>query len=406
MTVKKPICLCLALFMLLLPSACNGQSENPDSKGKDKQDSETYQSHSGTGKTDDIFVQVPTDAEIQSMLENGEIKILWAVEEDTFSQSAAVSVYNTESVDGDTVWNALFSKEDLLSRQQLGGYSKMSITLDGGEYVGQLYDSGLIEFNNLSEFPSALSSAHLMGTLSNFTGMRYLLLLGLSDCVSGQVAVRLAEQSKIFYLPRSGYRDWCRFVLQRSCVSVLPLICIALLLSLWQSPDPAQNVVIAAAILALNMITLAGLQTLLILLFGGIAGFVPLILMQLLSLFVSCSLPGAWKLLLPGNWGMAIRSTWRNSTSFRSSDRPISTATAENIAAREIYSMRTRKKSGAHALLATSADFGAGPMTAGKWGTKRRMYFVGWLILKRTATGCSLWDFLICFAIMTLRNLW
>lgn len=152
----------------------------------------------------------------------------------------------------------------------------------------------------LSEDTSAWTSLLLM---------RYLLLLGLLDSVSGQVAVRLAGQSKIFYLPRSGYRDWCRSVLQHSCVSVLPLICIALLLSLWQSPDPAQNVMIAAAILALNMITLAGLQTLLILLFGGIAGFVPLILMQLLSLFASCRLPGAWKLLLPGNWGMAIRST-------------------------------------------------------------------------------------------------
>lgn len=139
--------------------------------------------------------------------------------------------------------------------------------------------------------------------------MRYLLLLGILDCVSGQVAVRLAGQSKIFYLPRSGYRNWCRSVLQRSCFPVLPIICIALLLSLWQSPDPAWNVVIAAAILALNIITLAGLQTLLILLFGGIAGFVPLILMQLLSLFFSYSFSEAWKLLLPGNWGMAIRST-------------------------------------------------------------------------------------------------
>lgn len=139
--------------------------------------------------------------------------------------------------------------------------------------------------------------------------MRYLLRLILLDCVSGQVAVRLAGKSKIFYLPRRGYQDWCRSVLRRSCFPVMPLIFIALLLSLWQSPDPAQNVVIAAAILALNMITLAGLQTLLILLFGGAAGFVPLILMQLLSLFASYSLPGAWKLLLPGNWGMAIRST-------------------------------------------------------------------------------------------------
>lgn len=139
--------------------------------------------------------------------------------------------------------------------------------------------------------------------------MRYLLLLGLLDCASGQVAVRLAGQSKIFYLPRDGYRNWCRSILQRSCLHVLSLIGIALLLSLWQSPDTTWDVVIAAAILALNAVALAGIQTLMILLFGSIAGFAPLILIQLLSLFASRYLPGAWKLLLPGNWGMAIRST-------------------------------------------------------------------------------------------------
>lgn len=139
--------------------------------------------------------------------------------------------------------------------------------------------------------------------------MRYLLLLGLLDCVSGQVAVRLAGQSKIFYLPRGGYRNWCRSILQRSCLPIIPLIGVAFLLSLWQSPDSTWNLVIAAIVLALNSITLAGVQTLMILLFGSIAGFVPLILIQLLSLFASHSFPGAWKLLFPGNWGMAIRST-------------------------------------------------------------------------------------------------
>lgn len=139
--------------------------------------------------------------------------------------------------------------------------------------------------------------------------MRYMLLLGLLDCVCGQAAIRLAGKSKTFYLPRSGYQKWCRSVLQRSCFPILPLICTALFLSLWQSPDPMPNVVIAAAILALNAVTLAGIQTLMILLFGGITGFVPLILIQLLSLFVSYRLPGAWKFVLPGNWGMVIRST-------------------------------------------------------------------------------------------------
>ena len=115
--------------------------------------------------------------------------------------------------------------------------------------------------------------------------MRYLLLLGLLDCASGQVAVRLAGQSKIFYLPRDGYRNWCRSILQRSCLHVLSLIGIALLLSLWQSPDTTWDVVIAAAILALNAVALAGIQTLMILLFGSIAGFGSLALRYCCSCF-------------------------------------------------------------------------------------------------------------------------
>ena len=142
------------------------------------------------------------------------------------------------------------------------------------------------------------------------TLLRYLLLLGLLDCASGQAAARMTGKSRVFYLPRFGYRKWCRFVLRHSCLATLPILAAALLLSLWRSTDTAWSVVIAAMLLGLNIITLTGAQTLLIALFDSAsAGFVPLILIQLLSVLASKYLPGPWKLLIPGNWGMAARST-------------------------------------------------------------------------------------------------
>lgn len=176
MTIKKPICLCLTLFMLLFLPACNSQPGNPN-LDESEQSSETHPSHSGVIASEDVSIQVPTEAEIQSMLENGEIKILWAVEEAASSQSADVSVYNVESVDGDAVWNTLFSQDDLISRQQFNGYSDMLITLDETEYTGRLYNTGLIEFSGLSESPTALSTENVMNALSGFTGM---------DCTLGE----------------------------------------------------------------------------------------------------------------------------------------------------------------------------------------------------------------------------
>lgn len=139
--------------------------------------------------------------------------------------------------------------------------------------------------------------------------MRYLFLLGVLDCASGQIVIRVISRSKPFYLPRSGYRDWCRLALKRSSIPVLLLIGIVLLLSLWRSADPVRYVLIATGVFALNIITLTCVQTLLILTFGPGFGFVPLMFIQVLSLFISYSLPGTWKLLLPGNWGMVMRST-------------------------------------------------------------------------------------------------
>lgn len=142
------------------------------------------------------------------------------------------------------------------------------------------------------------------------TLLRYLLLLGLLDCAAGQTAVRLTGKSRVLYLPRCGYRRWCRLVMGRACLAALPVLAAALALSLWSGPDPAGDVLVAAGIVGLNVITLTCAQTLLIAMSGSaLAGFVPLISIQLASVFGSKHLPGLWKLILPGNWGMAARST-------------------------------------------------------------------------------------------------
>lgn len=166
---KSAVSLCLALFMLLLLSACGGRPKAADSGEDNRQDAETYPSNTGTNKPNNSN-QAPTEAEIQSVLDNGEVKVFWTVEEGVFSQSGGVSVYETETVNGDAVWNALLSQADLISRQQFDEFADMTITLDGTEYAGRLYHWGLIEFINLSEFPAALSPEHLMETLAGFTG--------------------------------------------------------------------------------------------------------------------------------------------------------------------------------------------------------------------------------------------
>ena len=174
-TRKSTIYLSFILSMLLLLSACGGRPKESDSGEDNRQNTETYQSNTETNKPNNSNL-APTEAEIQSILDNGEVKVFWAVEESVFSQSGGVSVYETETVNGDAVWNVLFSPDDLISRQRFDEYSDMTITLDGSEYAGRLYNAGLIEFSGLSEIPTGLSPEYLMGSLAGFTGMNWALV--------------------------------------------------------------------------------------------------------------------------------------------------------------------------------------------------------------------------------------
>ncbi len=138
---------------------------------------------------------------------------------------------------------------------------------------------------------------------------RYLLLIALVFLCAGTVATNYADKTRTFYLPRYGYRRWCRVVMLRSGVSTLPVIAAGCILGIAFGAIPREALA-SVAVLALNMILLAWVQALLILWKGANVGFVCLVVQQFLSLGLSVYLPGNWKLLLPGNWGMLGRSSF------------------------------------------------------------------------------------------------
>ncbi|MCD8085955.1 MAG: hypothetical protein LUE61_12005 [Clostridiales bacterium] len=138
--------------------------------------------------------------------------------------------------------------------------------------------------------------------------VRYLLLVSLVFLCAGAVATNDADRTRIFYLPRYGYRRWCRVVMLRSGGAVLPVIAAGCILGIAFGAIPWEALA-SAAVLALNMVLLAWVQALLILWKGANAGAVCLFAQQFLALGLSEYLPGNWKLLLPGNWGMLGRSS-------------------------------------------------------------------------------------------------
>ena len=135
----------------------------------------------------------------------------------------------------------------------------------------------------------------------------YVLLLLLGDCAGGVPAAQMILRSKTFVLVRAGWRRWFRGVLLR-CFLTVAAFC-AVLLPVGLCAAPAWKTLLAWLLFAEHMLLLAALQALLTALFqNALAAEVSVLLMQLLSLFLSVRLPGALALLLPGNWGMLVRS--------------------------------------------------------------------------------------------------
>lgn len=140
--------------------------------------------------------------------------------------------------------------------------------------------------------------------------LQYLLLLAGLNTVAGLYTVNVVEKCEIFSLPRNGYSQWYHRAMLGVSSSVCILLAIITGIACLVSKDSISVVLIAAAVLALNIIVISNIQMFITLLSGSVMpGYLICMLIQLLSLFTSERFPQAVKMLLIGNWGMAVRTT-------------------------------------------------------------------------------------------------
>jgi hypothetical protein len=141
--------------------------------------------------------------------------------------------------------------------------------------------------------------------------LRYLLLLAGLDAVCGIYISKVTQQCELFTLPRSGYARWYHRAMLGASGAVCLLLLLITGLAGLTSGDSTQTVLLAGGLLLLNMVVIANIELLITLLSQKIAlGYLVCMFVQLLSLFGSDRFSHAGKLLLIGNWGMLIRSTW------------------------------------------------------------------------------------------------
>lgn len=137
--------------------------------------------------------------------------------------------------------------------------------------------------------------------------LAYLLLLLLGSCAGGVPAARLLLKPHSFSLVRAGWRRWFARVLGRCFLSVLAFCGLLLAPSLLRCPE--WRTLWAWLLFTLHMEMLAAVQVLLTALFeNAAAAAASVTLTQTVSLLLSSRLPGAWALLLPGNWGALART--------------------------------------------------------------------------------------------------
>ncbi|MDR0890045.1 MAG: hypothetical protein LBM28_05315 [Oscillospiraceae bacterium] len=135
----------------------------------------------------------------------------------------------------------------------------------------------------------------------------YLFLLIITDAIAGVYATKMGARTDGFFLHRAGWARWVRHILRQACFYVLCWCALCGLLSILLLP----RTVYAVGIFSVYAVFCAAVQTLLILTFRNAqAGLLPVIFLQLCSLYFSKALPGQWKLLLFGNWGSYLRTTF------------------------------------------------------------------------------------------------
>lgn len=140
--------------------------------------------------------------------------------------------------------------------------------------------------------------------------LQYLFLLAGLNTVAGLYIVNVVEQCEVFALPRNGYSRWYHRAMLGVSSSVCILLAIITGIACFVSKDGISVVLIATAVLALNIIVISNIQLFITLLSGNVmVGYLICMFSQLLSLFASERFPQVGKIFLMGNWGMAIRTT-------------------------------------------------------------------------------------------------
>lgn len=140
--------------------------------------------------------------------------------------------------------------------------------------------------------------------------LRYLLLIAGMDGISGLYTTKIVERCETFVLPRSGFRRWHHRAMLQSTGLLLLALAVLTGVTLFVSTDSSTTILLAAGILALNLILISNIQMFIIMISGKVTiGYLLCMLIQLLALFCSERLPVTGRILLIGNWGMLIRST-------------------------------------------------------------------------------------------------
>lgn len=134
-----------------------------------------------------------------------------------------------------------------------------------------------------------------------------LLLLLLVDCSGGIPAARLLLKPHSFILVRAGWQRWFTLVLGRCFLAVLT--CCGALLAPGLLRHLEWQTLWAWMLFTLHMEMIAAVQVFLTALFeNATVAAASVTLTQIVSLLLSSRLPGAWALLLPGNWGALART--------------------------------------------------------------------------------------------------